>query len=88
MPGEAVEWYVSASKGNDSAAGTESAPFVTISRALDAVGDGDEVWLFPGNYSGRGNVNLVRMTNILISGLTPHANETLIDCANAGMVKK
>ncbi|WP_164019588.1 right-handed parallel beta-helix repeat-containing protein [Pyxidicoccus trucidator] len=44
------EWYVSPS-GSDKAAGSKSAPFRTIGRALKAVGPGEAIQVQPGDYA-------------------------------------
>ena len=50
---DAATWYV-APAGNDSNAGTESAPFRTIQRAANVVNPGDTVIVEDGTYTGIG----------------------------------
>ena len=43
--------YVNPATGNDSADGSESTPFKTITKAFQSAGSGDEIKLKPGNYN-------------------------------------
>ncbi|MBM0743279.1 S-layer homology domain-containing protein [Phormidium sp. CLA17] len=47
----AATLYIDSAKGNDAAAGTQAAPFKTISRALKQAKLGDRIQLAPGTYS-------------------------------------
>lgn len=49
-PGPATTFFVSAASGRDTNSGTESSPFRTIQRALDALSPGDDVSIGEGRY--------------------------------------
>ena len=68
----AAEWFVSPD-GDNSAAGTESAPFRTIQYAVGKATAGDTVTLLPGNYGADQGT-----TNTTVSGYTS-ANRVVID---------
>jgi hypothetical protein len=53
----AATWYVG-TNGNDSSAGSKSAPFATIQYAINRANNGDNIIVLPGNYSGVGNYSL------------------------------
>jgi parallel beta-helix repeat protein len=55
--------YVSASAGNDSSAGSATAPWRTLAKAVSSVAPGDVVVLEPGTYGGSGVT-----TNVTRSG--------------------
>jgi parallel beta-helix repeat protein len=44
-------WFINPSTGNDAAAGSQAAPFKTISRALRQAKAGDRIQLTPGTYN-------------------------------------
>lgn len=48
-------WYLSANSGDDGNNGSESEPFRTLERAVDAASEGDTLVLMPGVYSGPDN---------------------------------
>jgi Protein of unknown function (DUF1565). len=53
----AAEYYVSPT-GSDSAAGTEAAPFATLSKASGAAAAGDTIWMRGGTYNTTGQITL------------------------------
>jgi len=63
--------------------GLGSAP--TIQAAVDASGDGDEIWLTDGVFTGPGNRDVdLRDRNVLIRSLYDDPAACIIDCAPAG----
>ena len=50
----AQDYYVSASLGNDSSAGTENAPFATINKGIAEVSAGGTVYVMNGEYKNQG----------------------------------
>ena len=73
-------WHV-ATVGNDSLGdGSESAPFATIQRAVDAAVDGDTVLMGDGTYTGSGNRDVVVESKSLVVRSVNGSELTTIDC--------
>ena len=72
MAASAAEWFVSPS-GNDSAAGTEAAPFQKIQYAVGRASAEDTIILLPGDYGAEQGT-----TNTTVSG-NSSANRVVID---------
>jgi MYXO-CTERM domain-containing protein len=53
----AAEYYVSPT-GSDSGAGTQAAPFATLSKASSAAAAGDTIWMRGGTYNTTGQITL------------------------------
>lgn len=66
-------FYVNSSQGNDSASGSELAPWKSLSKALEKANTGDVIQLAPGTYStGTGEV----FPLIIPPGVTVQGNES------------
>lgn len=87
----AATWFINPATGNDNAAGSQAAPFKTISRALRQAKAGDRIQLAPGTYNATtgetfplvvpGNVTLIgnegnKGNDILISGSGNYVSRT------------
>ena len=73
----AAIFHVSAGSGSDANPGTESRPFRTIQRALDALSPGDDVLIAAGTYSESPRLRNLRATA---------GNYTEISAANGAAV--
>jgi hypothetical protein len=75
--------YVSPN-GNDSNAGTEAAPFRTLTRAHQAANAGNTIWMLPGTYAWNTTTSLSKSgteaARIVVSGTT--GNRPIIDFAS------
>lgn len=70
--------------GNDANAGTAAAPFATLSRALLAATDGDNIYVDAGNYITGSTVSVTKSVNIYganasVSGYGARGTETFLD---------
>lgn len=82
LPGaDAATYYVTTS-GNDSAAGTQAAPFRSIQKGIDRATHGDTVQVGAGAFTGFGNVNInLHGKRITLRGtLFGTVPATIIDC--------
>lgn len=79
-------YYVSTS-GNDSASGTKSAPFKSISKAVAIATSGDEIHILPGTYSQRisvqGKNGKVGAPIVIVGDATDPAQYPVIDGGDA-----
>lgn len=73
-------WYV-ANDGSNANPGTSSQPFLTIQRAVDVAGDGDEIVIASGQYGGAGNVNITwQDKGLTIRSATGDPDDCVISC--------
>ena len=88
----AAEWYISPS-GSDSAAGSSSAPFATLSKANSAAAAGDTIWVHGGTYylttqlvlskSGTSDTNRTKIW--AVAGETPVLDASMYVTSNAAV---
>jgi hypothetical protein len=82
LPGADAATYYVATNGNDSAAGTQAAPFRSIQKGIDSATHGDTVQVGAGAFTGHGNVNInLKGKRITLRGTLAGAVPlTIIDC--------
>lgn len=65
--------------GDDAGAGTETAPFRSLARAID--GHGGQIWLAPGEYPAANNTGIrISSTMLRITGLGGSSSPSVIRC--------
>ena len=79
----AATYYVN-NDGNDANAGTQTAPFKTIQRGINAAANGDTVWVGDGFYIGSDNTNLLFNGKSFTLKSQGGAENCRIDCLGVG----
>lgn len=77
---DTYHWYVSTA-GNDNNAGTESAPFRTIQKAITSASTGQNIKVAPGTYQERVTIS---GKNVVLAGNPDDPASTVIDAAQQG----
>lgn len=80
---EGADYYVSPTDGSDNNNGSSDAPFATISTALGAIAPGDNIYLYPGVYTGTGNSNVDINTSVTVA-LAPGSQALSANISGSG----
>lgn len=80
---EGTDYYVSPTVGSNNNSGSSDAPFATISTALSAIAPGDNIYLYPGIYTGSGNADVAINTSVTVA-LAPGSQALSANISGSG----